>query len=490
MAEGGLDPVGPTNSMHAQWKSLVSARHKLHLDRHKRIFQCEDLQKECMGLLRMVDSRSLLVNGAVPSATGAAVVALGEALEKCEDDKVVGKFADVVVGGTGADISDDLLGVMPNAGSRLKPKQLEKLVSRACATLPGAGAVRFLARADGISMRVLAMTLLPLISGEEAVNAVLAGEALFQQTTDLKLADREVARKAVVNPLCKLLSGQEPREAALDLVCLSILGNVCQKADLALVKPVVLRAAADKQQLSAALRLCGAINSIDLLREALGQIKAPLETPQTEQLKTIVKSMVSEEGSSAAEVLDALVSAPQESARLPYTVICEIARSLDANGAALVLLLAADAPRGDVETWISGEVLPLNIAAMVHALETARALFKGEVTFVSTAAVQYRTVSIRVVSAVVLTLTNLGVPEGTPEQYASLLLALHNVTGDAKSKKAAKSRSVATQAAGALLKALEADRIIATLIALVKNPSKQPALFTQMADAIEEGATG
>lgn len=47
------------------------------------------------------------------------------------------------------------------------------------------------------------MTLLPLISGEEAVNAVLAGEALFQQTTDLKLADREVARKAVVNPLCK-----------------------------------------------------------------------------------------------------------------------------------------------------------------------------------------------------------------------------------------------------------------------------------------------
>lgn len=43
---------------------------------------------------------------------------------------------------------------------------------------------------------------------------------------------------------------------------------------------------------------------------------------------------------------------------------------------------------------------------------------------------------------------------------------------------------------GALLKALEADRIIATLIALVKNPSKQPALFTQMADAIEEGATG
>lgn len=32
-----------------------------------------------------------------------------------------------------------------------------------------------------------------------------------------------------------------------------------------------------------------------------------------------------------------------------------------------------------------------------QALETARALFKGEVTFVSTAAVQYRTVSIRVV---------------------------------------------------------------------------------------------
>lgn len=118
----------------------------------------EDLQKECMGLLRMVDSRSLLVNGAVPSATGAAVVALGEALEKCEDDKVVGKFADVVVGGTGADISDDLLGVMPNAGSRLKPKQLEKLVSRACATLPGAGAVRFLARADGISMRVAVLS--------------------------------------------------------------------------------------------------------------------------------------------------------------------------------------------------------------------------------------------------------------------------------------------------------------------------------------------
>lgn len=50
-----------------------------------------------------------------------------------------------------------------------------------------------------------------------------------------------------------------------------------------------------------------------------------------------------------------------------------------------------------------------------------------------------------------LTLTNLGVPEGTPEQYASLLLALHNVTGDAKSKKAAKSRSVATQAAGECL---------------------------------------
>lgn len=133
---------------------------------------------------------------------------------------------------------------------------------------------------------------------------------------------------------------------------------MCQKADLALVKPVVLRAAADKQQLSAALRLCGAINSIDLLREALGQIKAPLETPQTEQLKTIVKSMVSEEGiavvlreltrhgwlavvgSSAAEVLDALVSAPQESARLPYTVICEIARSLDANGAALVVVVS------------------------------------------------------------------------------------------------------------------------------------------------------
>ncbi|KAF4752594.1 HEAT repeat-containing protein 1, partial [Perkinsus olseni] len=285
-----------------------------------------------------------------------------------------------------------------------------------------------------------------------------------------------------------LLSGEKAREEALDLVCLSILGNVCQKADLAIVKPVVLRAAANKQQLSAALRICGAIKTVDLLREALGQIKAPLEGPQIEQLKTIVKSIVGE-GNSAAEVLDALVSAPQESARLPSSVICEIARGLNANGAALVLLLAADAPREDVETWISGDVLPLDITAMVQALETARALFKGESTFVSTAAVQYHTVSVRVVSAVVLTLMNLGAPEGTPEQYASLLLALHSVTGNAKSKKAAQTRSRATEAAGALL-SLDADRIIATLTALIKDPSKQPALFTQMADAIEESATG
>ncbi|KAF4692072.1 HEAT repeat-containing protein 1 [Perkinsus olseni] len=434
-----------------------------------------DLQGQCMDLLRMVDSKSLLHNGAVPSATGAAVAALGDALAKCEDDKVVGKFADTVVGAAGAGISDDLLGVMANAGSRLKPKQLEKLVERACATLPGPGAVRFLAHADGISVKVLASTLLPLISGGEAVNAVLAGEALFQQTTELSATDREVARKALVKPLCGLLSGEKAREEALDLVCLSILGNVCQKADLAIVKPVVLRAAANKQQLSAALRICGAIKTVDLLREALGQIKAPLEGPQIEQLKTIVKSIVGE-GNSAAEVLDALVSAPQESARLPSSVICEIARGLNANGAALVLLLAADAPREDVETWISGDVLPLDITAMVQALETARALFKGESTFVSTAAVQYHTVSVRV--------------REPPEQYASLLLALHSVTGNAKSKKAAQTRSRATEAAGALLLSLDADRIIATLTALIKDPSKQPALFTQMADAIEESATG
>ncbi|KAF4751844.1 HEAT repeat-containing protein 1, partial [Perkinsus olseni] len=129
-----------------------------------------DLQGQCMDLLRMVDSKSLLHNGAVPSATGAAVAALGDALPKCEDDKVVGKFADTVVS-AGCGISDDLLGVMANAGSRLKPKQLEKLVERACATLPGPGAVRFLAHADGISVKVLASTLLPLISGGEAVNA-------------------------------------------------------------------------------------------------------------------------------------------------------------------------------------------------------------------------------------------------------------------------------------------------------------------------------
>ncbi|KAF4667138.1 HEAT repeat-containing protein 1 [Perkinsus olseni] len=449
-----------------------------------------DLQGQCMDLLRMVDSKSLLHNGAVPSATGAAVAALGDALAKCEDDRVVGKFADTVVGAAGAGISDDLLGVMANAGSRLKPKQLEKLVERAtCATLPGPGAVRFLTHADGISVKVLASTLLPLISGGEAVNAVLAGEALFQQTTELSATDREVARKALVKPLCGLLSGEKAREEALDLVCLSILGNVCQKADLAIVKPVVLRAAANKQQLSAALGLCGAIKTVDLLRETLGQIKAPLEGPQIEQLKTIVKSIVGE-GNSAAEVLDALLSAPQESARLPSSVICELARGLNANGAALVLLLAADAPREDVETWISGDVLPLDITAMTQALETARALFKGESTFVSTAAVQYHTVSTRVVSAVVLTLMNLGAPEGTPEQYASLLLALHSVTGNAKSKKAAQTRSRAIEAAGALLLALDADRIIATLTALIKDPSKQPALFTQMADAIEESATG
>ncbi|KAF4702572.1 HEAT repeat-containing protein 1, partial [Perkinsus olseni] len=121
-----------------------------------------------------------------------------------------------------------------------------------------------------------------------------------------------------------------------------------------MVKPVVLRAAANKQQFSAALRICGAVKTVDLLRETLGQIKAPLEAPQIEQLKTIVKTIVGE-GNSAAEVLDALVSAPQESARLPSSVICEIARGLDANGAALVLLLAADAPREDVEAWISGD---------------------------------------------------------------------------------------------------------------------------------------
>ncbi|KAF4672019.1 HEAT repeat-containing protein 1, partial [Perkinsus chesapeaki] len=447
------------------------------------------LQQQCMGLLSMVAPKSLIKNAAVPSVTGAAAVVLGDALTSCDDDEIVGRFVDTVTAANGA-ISDDLLGVLPNAGSRLKPKQLEKLVGRACATLPSPGAVRFLAHADGLSVKVLASNLLPLVSGKNTVNAVLAGEALFQQSTDLSDADRVVARKALVKPLCTLLLGNGPREDALDLVCLSILGNICQKEDLELVKPVVLKAATKKQQVSAALRICGAIKTVALLRETLGQMKSPLETPQLEQLKTIVKAIVVDGDNSAAEVLDALVTAPQEAARIPASLICDIARDLSANGAALVLLMAADAPREDIEAWISGDVLPLDISAMVEALSTARALFGGQPTFVSTAAVQYQTVAARVVSGVVLALTNLGVPEGTPEEYATLLVALHSVTGDSKSKKAAKIRTIANEAAGSFLRAIDASCMISTLIALVKEPSTPSALFSQVADAIEEAATG